>query len=418
VQARRKFILVPLGSAGDVLPFVWLGEGLREAGHDVVAVVQSPYLIQFKSVRVRAVGFGSIEDHEVVIRHPDLWHPRRGLGLIARVSATWHRLATPLIRNEVVAGRTTVVAAGLAFAGRVVAEAESLPLVTVQLQPLAFLSVQAPPLLRPGWERLATAPIWVRRVVYRLAYWQTDWLWAETVNSLRAEAGLPQPVKQVLRSYWVSPQRIVALFPEWFAPKATDWPIQTVTTRFPLADPLAGRGLSPDVETFLGEGAPPVVFTPGSANAQASHFFQVATEACRLAGCRGLLATPYTEQVPRNLPLSVRHFSQVSFTHLFPRCRAVVHHGGIGTTSHVLAAGVPQLIVPLSHDQPDNAARVKHLGVGDRLYPAELHTESLATGLRRLAASKDVGRACRDVRARFRQQMDRAEVVRLIEEIV
>jgi UDP:flavonoid glycosyltransferase YjiC (YdhE family) len=45
----------------------------------------------------------------------------------------------------------------------------------------------------------------------------------------------------------------------------------------------------------------------------------------------------------------------------------VVHHGGVGTTAKALAAGVPQVVVPVAYDQPDNGRRVVRLGVGAML---------------------------------------------------
>ena len=48
---------------------------------------------------------------------------------------------------------------------------------------------------------------------------------------------------------------------------------------------------------------------------------------------------------------------------LFARASAIVHQGGIGTTAQALRSGRPSLIVPFSHDQPDNAWRCAHLGV-------------------------------------------------------
>jgi rhamnosyltransferase subunit B len=182
-------------------------------------------------------------------------------------------------------------------------------------------------------------------------------------------------------------------------------------------DPVAGEGLGPELETFLDEGGPPILFTAGSTNAQAARFFAVAADACRELGARGALATAFPNQLPPDLPNTIRHFSRVSFSRMFPRCRAVVHHGGIGTTAHALAAGTPQLVVPLSHDQPDNAARIARFGVGDSLNPEALNPRALAEKLRILTASKDVGRACRDLRERVRQQMTREDVVRLIEEV-
>lgn len=412
---KRKFILVPLGSAGDILPFVWLAEGLLAAGHDVVVVVHSPFRPAFRHLEVRTVAYGTAEDHEMVIRHPDLWHPRRGFALIARISEPLHRHALPLILQEIVPGRTTLVGAALAFAARIAAEARQTPLVTIQLQPMAFLSVADPPVPRAGMEWFIRSPVWVRRWLLRLGYWQTDWLLAEPINTLRAELGLETPVRKVLKDYWLSPQRVLGLFPEWFGPKASDWPAQAIPTRFPMEDGGRGDPL-PELDTFLREGPPPIAFTPGSANTQASRFFDTAVEACRLLGCRGVLVTPYHAQLPRNLPRDVLPFAQAPFSSLFPQCRAVVHHGGIGTTAQALAAGIPQLIMPLSHDQPDNAHRVQRLGAGERLYPAHFTRVNVANRLRHLTTCDDVARICRELSDRMRSQMPRETVVRLIEE--
>jgi UDP:flavonoid glycosyltransferase YjiC (YdhE family) len=412
---KRRFVLVPIGSTGDVLPFVWLAEGLAAAGHEVVAVVHAPFRSLFPTRGLRTVAYGTSDDFDVMVRHPDLWHPRRGFKLIARVGEPIHRHALPLIRQAFVPERTTLVGAALAFSARIAAEALGAPLVTVQLQPMALLSLFSPPVLRAGWERFATRPLWIRRLVYRLIYWQTDWLLAEPINTLRGEMGLPHPVKCILRDYWHSPQRVLGLFPDWYGPRAADWPSQTVATRFPLAD-SRDADPSPELETFLREGTPPVVFTPGSANAQASRFFEVAAAACRKVGWRSVMITPFQEQLPGGLPTSVLPFTRTSFARLFPRCRAVVHHGGIGTIAQAFAAGVPQLIMPLSHDQPDNASRVLGLKAGDYLYPDAFTADSVADRLQHLTKSTAVSQACRDVKNRMRTQMSREEVLRIIEE--
>src|SRR6185436_13395214 len=83
---------------------------------------------------------------------------------------------------------------------------------------------------------------------------------------------------------------------------------------------------------------------------------------CALLGRRGILLTRHREQVPDNLPREVIHIDYAPFSQLLPRCAALVHHGGIGTSAQALASGVPQLVTPFTHDQPDNAARLKRLG--------------------------------------------------------
>jgi rhamnosyltransferase subunit B len=123
------------------------------------------------------------------------------------------------------------------------------------------------------------------------------------------------------------------------------------------------------VEEFLEAGDPPLVFTAGSAMMQARQFFHVSAEVCRAAGRRGLLLTQFPEQLPAALPSGVRHFDYVPFSMVLPRCAALIHHGGIGTTARAIAAGLPQLVVPTSHDQPDNAVRIRRLGIGDFILP-------------------------------------------------
>lgn len=66
------------------------------------------------------------------------------------------------------------------------------------------------------------------------------------------------------------------------------------------------------------------------------------------------------------MPTGVYKRSRTPYSQVFPRCLAIVHHGGIGTLQS-LAAGRPLLITPMAHDQFDNAAKVKRLGVGLRV---------------------------------------------------
>ena len=136
-----------------------------------------------------------------------------------------------------------------------------------------------------------------------------------------------------------------------------------------LFDADTGEPLPPAVERFLEEGSPPLVFVPGSANRQASRFFRTAVDACQYLGRRGLLLTRYRAQLPAVLPKEVLWFDYVPLGRLLPRALGLVHHGGIGTAAQGLAAGLPQLIMPMAYDQPDNANRLESLGVARTIWP-------------------------------------------------
>jgi UDP:flavonoid glycosyltransferase YjiC (YdhE family) len=194
---------------------------------------------------------------------------------------------------------------------------------------------------------------------------------------------------------------VLGLFPEWFAPPQPDWPSNVHLAQFPLWDEATVTPPQAELDDFLAAGTPPIVFTPGTANVQARSFFAAAVEACARLGRRGLLLTKFAEQVPSDLPASVQHFEYVPFSRVLPRAAAIVHHGGIGTTAQALRAGIAQLIMPLSHDQPDNAARLKRMGVGDSLPPAAFRAERLTPMLARLLESAQVRARCAEVAGRF-----------------
>jgi UDP:flavonoid glycosyltransferase YjiC (YdhE family) len=83
---------------------------------------------------------------------------------------------------------------------------------------------------------------------------------------------------------------------------------------------------------------------------------------------------------------------------LFPRAAIVVHHGGIGTCAQAFAAGVPQVIMPMGFDQPDNAARASRLGVAEVIPQARFTASNVAGALDRLLSSERVLSRCRQWR--------------------
>ncbi|HEY7696891.1 MAG TPA: nucleotide disphospho-sugar-binding domain-containing protein, partial [Vicinamibacteria bacterium] len=165
-------------------------------------------------------------------------------------------------------------------------------------------------------------------------------------------------------------------------------------TGFPLEDgSKSGEEISAEAARFLDAAKRPVIFTAGSAATSESRFFEESAEACRLTGIEGLFLTRYREQLPRELPANVRRFDYLPFSRVLPRVRALVHHGGIGTTAQALAAGIPQLVRPLAYDQFDNAHRLELLEVARTLSPARYRGPAAAAALEELTDSAAVHEA-------------------------
>ena len=85
---------------------------------------------------------------------------------------------------------------------------------------------------------------------------------------------------------------------------------------------------------------------------------------------------------PGNLPATIAAFDYAPYSQIFPHACAIVHQGGVGTTAQALRSGRPTLIMPYSHDQPDNAARVERLGTSRTIsrqhYTAPLAVQELS----------------------------------------
>jgi rhamnosyltransferase subunit B len=388
-------LLVALGSAGDVHPNVGLALALKRRGHRVVLVTSKVFAPLAQRAGIEMHGLGTEQEFYDALRDPDIWHPYRAFSVVAR------RLILPMMREvyQIIesssgSGDTVVAAPATAFGARIAHEKLGVPLVSVHLQPTMLRSVYGPPVF--GFpDILGHLPRSLRRVYLRAVDRHViDPLLAPEVNAFRAELGLP-PVRRFFEGWVHSPQLVLGLFPSWFAVPQPDWPPHVHLTGFPLYDESDWRPPADGLIEFLEAGDPPIVFTAGSAHAFSAEFFRVSVEACRAGGWRGILLTQFHEQLPARLPDHVRSFDYLPFSTVLPRAAALVHHGGIGTTAQALAAGVPQMVVPFAHDQPDNAVRVHRLGVGDFLLPRRYQARAVVQNLKRLTGSATIGENCR-----------------------
>jgi UDP:flavonoid glycosyltransferase YjiC (YdhE family) len=390
----RHFILTPVGSSGDVHPYVGIGRALRARGHDVTLITAEPFRQVGERAGLTFVATHTAAEFEELSKHPDLWHPQRGLRLILRSAARALRVEYARIAEAYRPGESVLVGHTLAFAARLVEETHRAPAATLQLAPSIFRTLHRQPVHFPGHDT-TRYPQWAKRAMWwfvdRAAI---DPLIVPALNRFRRELGLPSMSR--IFNVWVhSPQRVVGLFPEWFAPPQPDWPPQLRLTGFPLYDESDQHTLPRDLEAFLAGGSPPIVFTPGSANQAASVFLRTAVEAAAGLQQRALLLTRYSEQVPHPLPPAVRHEAYVPFSQVLPRCGALVHHGGIGTCAQGIAAGIPQLVMPLGFDQPDNATRLERLGVGSWLRRSRFTPARVADALESLLQSASIQSRCR-----------------------
>ncbi len=255
----------------------------------------------------------------------------------------------------------------LNYAGPLVAEMTGIPWASYVLAPLSFFSAFDPPVL-PPYPRLARADKAVPgfgRIIKRVARFVSR-KWPEPIYELRRELGLPRGANPLFDAKH-SPHLVLALFSRVLGTEQKDWPAHTLITGFCYYDADGGNQALPEnLEKFMAAGEPPVVFTLGSAAVLAAgDFYEVSAKAAMRLGIRAvlLIGTDPRNQLKTALPETVCVAEYAPYSELFNRVAMVVHQGGVGTTAQCLRAGKPMLIMPFSHDQPDNARRMRRLKV-------------------------------------------------------
>jgi rhamnosyltransferase subunit B len=389
---KTLFVMTPVGSSGDVHPFIGLGRALRARGHEVVIVTAGAFeqVVQHAGLQFRETISAQIFD--VMSKHPDLWHSRRGLQFVLGTVAEHLRLGYERVAEVYESGRTVLVGHALSFGTRLFEEKHGAPAATLHLAPSIFRSDFQQPAVAPGRD-LSGMPRWFKRTFWwAVDRFLTDPLIVPRLNAIREDLGL-RPVSRVFREWVHSPQRVIALFPEWFGPPQPDWPAALRLTSFPQYDESDQQRLSPELLHFLDAGDAPIVFTPGSANQNAAAFFRAAVDATARINRRAVLLTRFADHVPA-LPATVHHETYAPLSRLLPRCAALVHHGGIGTLAQALAAGVPQLTMPMGFDQPDNTNRLVRLGVATWVAPSAFTGERVASRLHSLVTDPAVASSC------------------------
>ena len=354
---NRLAILSAPGSRGDVNPMIAIGSQLLRRGYDVAIALAEPYCQLAEDAGLQAFPIVSREKFQAMLSDPRFWNVVRGLTKVIRgIGAEFLQPHFELIQQLHRPGQTILVSHPLDFASRIYRDLEpSTPLVDIHLAPL-MLRCPAQPARLTNWFFEPTR----HRFSFRMAYWLGDAvildpLLAGPVNKLRRRYGL-EKVRRVMHQWWLSPDRVLACYPPWFAPATVGLLEQLRHVGFPLSD---GSDESFEVPTDK-----PIVFTGGSANWHTRQFFSQAAAACRQLGRAGLLLGSHDDCFPTDLPSTVCPQRYAPLGKLLPHCSAIVHHGGVGTTSQALRTGTVQLVRPLAFDQFDNAARVVDLHCG------------------------------------------------------
>ncbi len=410
-------VLLPtLGSAGDVHPVIAIALAMQARGHRATIMTNPYFQEQIEGLGIGFLPVGTKELAEKMLNDPDLWHPRKGFHVIAE------KVMLPSIEpiyNAIAENArpgTIVAASGISFGARIAHDKLGIPLATVHLQPSLMRSEFDSGMF--GNVRIsAFQPRWFKKAIFGFVDWiAVDRKLRGPINQFRAGLGLP-PIDHVLRDWLHSPQLVIGLFPDWFAPRQPDWPQNLHCVGFVLWDAAGHAEVPPDAESFLAAGDPPVIFTPGSAAATLHRFFVESVKAVKQLGARAMMVTNFPEQLPAELPSNVKQFGYLPFSEVLPRAAMLVHHGGIGTMAQTIKAGIPHLVVPNGHDQFDNGWRIEQLQLGVSIPAAKYTAGKVEPAIRAMLSDSSLRERCREYSSRIDSQASLTRVCDLLEQL-
>lgn len=382
-----RIVISTIGSLRDLHPKIAVALELRNRGHDVIFATHKEY-----REKIEALGFEfyrmrpdnkALNDPEEMARMMDL---KTGTEYViknwvcANLRETYNDLVNCAKNSDCIIAGEGVIAA------RIVAERLNIPWASVILQPLAFLSAYDASVLPvfPFLTQFSLLSSITSRGIRRLAKLLTNSM-AEPVHQLRRELGLP-PLKGnpfVVDKY--SPDLVLAMFSSVLAKPQPDWTDNTVLTGFTFYDGSSNKTeLTPELKRFLDKGKPPIIFTLGSAAVMTpGRFYKESIKATERLNYRAVLLIGQNTPPPK-MPNNVIAIDYVPYSQIFPQASIIVHQGGIGTTAQALRSGRPTLVMPYSHDQPDNAARVRRLGTSRTIFRKHYKYKEVAKQLHKL----------------------------------
>jgi len=415
-----RIILNTWGSFGDIHPYMAIGMELQRRGHVPVIATMEVY-----REKIEGVGL------EFVPVRPNIPQPKeQSPELLEKIMnpRTGPRFLTeglvfPAVRDayadllNAVAGADLLVTHPAAPAGPLVGQKTGMPWISTVLAPFSFISAYDPP-VPPFWQWTRNLSMLGPEVMGFLLNLSKSTYKAKAITDFRDELGLPDVGNPMFEGQH-SPACVLALFSKVFAKPQPDWPQQTEVTGFCFYDGHHEVEMPPELSRFLDSGAPPIVFTLGSSAVWvARDFFAESIDAARGVGRRAVLLIGDERNMPRSFPEGVIAVDYVPYQSLLPRACAVVHHGGVGTTSQALLAGVPTLIVPFAFDQSDNADHARRLGTSRTLYRKNYVAQRVANELNELLRHPAYARNALEVRQHLQRENGPVRAADIIEDVM
>lgn len=393
------------GSEGDIRPCVALGHALARRGHQVELVYTEIGERRYEAVAA-ALGFTARGVASPIV------DPDRAVAIGLKVLNTRDQLQQGLIISrqllepviepmfeaalDLCRRSDLLIHHFILHAARAAADLTHVPAITMQFAHMLIPSRKIHPTGTPDFGE------WGNVIGWQLARFALNLTLLKDVNRFRAKVGLP-PLGDLLDDGWPSHRLNLIGSSPALIDRPADWPEWNQLCGFLELPPHQHETVSPEVETFIRSGPAPVFMGFGSLMPIAGNQHLLDTiatfeAAAQLAGCRAIIQG----ETDRRSTDQVLFVQRTPHKLVFPRCAAVVHHAGAGTTHTTLRAGVPSIAIPHVSDQFGWSEELQRLGVAPAaLRRSKLAAKPLASRITQVLSDPRMTQAARAIAARM-----------------
>lgn len=419
-----RIVLSNIGTFGDINPLIAIALELKRRGHSPVMAVPAVFEPKIRPLGLEFHAVRPDIDPKNTLMAEMIYDVRKGTerGLREFLFPALRQSYDDLLDAATNPQRADLLLLGeLNYAGPLVAEVTGIPWASYILAPLSFFSAFDPPVL-PMYPRLARADKTIPgmgRAIQRLARFVSR-KWPQPIYDLRRELGLAKGANPLFDAKH-SPYLVLALFSRLLGTEQKDWPQNTKITGFCYYDSDAGNAKLPaHLEEFMASGPPPVVFTLGSAAVLAAgKFYEFSARAAKRLGIRAvlLIGNDPRNRLQQELPPTICVAEYAPYSALFSKAAMVVHQGGVGTVAQCMRAGKPMLIMPYSHDQPDNGRRMRRLKIARVIQRGSYTPIRVARKLKSMLAEPLFARRAQSVAAQLEREDGLAAACAALEDL-
>ncbi len=404
----KNITLLTSGTRGDVLPYIALGEGLLNAGYNVRIAAPIGFANLVQQSRLPFAAFDG-NPSDLLIEQGDSTPMTLGTNPIRSIRATQQfiRQARPLYRRmlhtaaEACRGSDVLIHGLPTIWGAHIAEGLGIPAVRAVLQPLTPTR-EFPSTLLPFHLSLFGIGNWITHWAVTQATWLS---WRREINHARhADFGLDS-------AHWLDPSlradsdQPLTLngFSEQIVSRPKDWNEKQIITGYWRKSKLTSKQVDRlDLQQFIDSSPNPIAIGFGSPGTRG--YLPMLEDSLQRANAQAILTIPakwHGEIKSKNIfPIEYAPHDW-----LYRQVKVAVHHGGAGTTSASLHAGIPTVTLPLAIDQFFWGERIHKIGVGPRPIPQrKLNSENLAQAITQALTDKAMNARAKTVSAELNQE--------------